>query len=287
MNEKYLSYFTEYLLDIKLKHTEGTFNFYRGHLLHIGKYLYNKKINNLEEIDNFLIVDYINFIKLTVTNSTINKRVGILKRCFIFYKIELTYLFEIDKFKERKTNFTMVSDVDIKRIIKYIDDLPSKENNNLLYKGIIHIFINTGVRLNELYNIKKRNVNAMQNEILLTKTKSGIDRVVVYLPIIDSLISQLIKDNKSKYLLFNKLKNRPVNYADIKWLFIKIKKDLKIKKLHPHMFRHSYATKLLQYGVDIKSVMDFMGHTNLTTTQKYQHSSKEHAKKSYLEKYKY
>ena len=90
-----------------------------------------------------------------------------------------------------------------------------------------------------------------------------------------------------KFLLHNTIRNRPVKYSDVNYLFKKIKKELNIKLLHPHMFRHSFATNLLRYGVDIKTVMDLMGHTNLSTTQRYQHSSREHAKKLYLEKYKY
>lgn len=194
----------------------------------------------------------------------------------------------IGKYKEKRRSFEMISDDDLKRIIKYIDLLPTEEGNNLMYKGIIFILINTGIRLTELYNIEKKNVNAKEFEILLTKTKNGKDRVVFFRPTIKALINDLIKEkNNHKFLLHNRLKNRPINYSDMTYLFKKIKDDLNIKKLHPHMFRHTYATKLLQNGVDIKTVMDLMGHNNLSTTQRYQHSSKEHAKKSYLDKYEY
>ena len=227
-------------------------------------------------------------MRSSVQNSTINKRIGIIKRCFTYYNLKDSYVFTIQKFKEKTRSFEMIPDTTLKKVLKYIDSLPNDISNNLIYKGIIYLLINTGVRLTELYNIEKRNVNLNECEILLTKTKNGRDRTVYFLPLISDTIKKLLElKSNHKYLVVNFLKDRKLNYDDILYLFRKIKSHLKIRKLHPHMFRHTYATKLLQLGVDIKTVMDLMGHNNLSTTQRYQHSSKEHAKKTYLEKYNY
>lgn len=288
MKEKYLSYFEDYLIEIRILRAAGTYKFYENHLLHIGRFFYEKGIDNLEEVDRDVIVDYLELLRNSVAASTINKRVGIIKRCFKFYAIKEHYVHTVGKYREKRRSFTMIPDEDLKVIIGYINNLDIDVSNNLMYKGIILILINTGVRLTELYNIEKKNVNLRTNEILLTKTKSGFDRTVLFLPRIkDTLEALLNEKHDHKYLLHNRLRNRQVNYSDVNYLFKKLKSDLNIKKLHPHMFRHTYATKLLQNGVDIKTVMDFMGHLNMSTTQRYQHSSKEHAKKAYLDKYNY
>lgn len=288
MKEKQLYLFEDYLIDIKITRTKGTYEFYQNHLRHFGRFLYENNIDNLKNISKDVTVEYLAMLRNTVSNATINKRVGIIKRCFIFYGITEHYIHSITKFKEKKRSFEMINDSTLKRVIDYVGSLPDDVVNNTMYKAIIFIFINTGVRLTELYNIEKRNVNINQNEILLTKTKNGDDRIVYFRPVIKPLMKLLLEQKHDhKFLIHNKLKNRPINYTDVNYTFNKIKSDLGIKKLHPHMFRHTYATKLLQNGVDIKTVMDLMGHSNLSTTQRYQHSSKEHAKKSYLEKYKY
>lgn len=288
MNKEYLSYFEDYLIDIKISKTDGTYRFYRNHLLHIGRFFYENNIETLADVDRNVIVEYLAMLRNTVEAATINKRVGIIKRCFLFYGIEEHYIHSIKKFKEKQNSYDMITDEALSKIIRYIASLDPSVNNNLLYTGIILIFINTGVRLTELYNIEKRNVNLDNCEILLTKTKNGKKRIVYFRPLILPDIKMLMGEKTNhKYLLHNRTKNRPVNYSDIKYIFNKLKSELGIKKLHPHMFRHTFATKLLQAGVDIKTVMDFMGHTNLATTQRYQHSNKEHAKKSYMEKYKY
>lgn len=288
MKNNYLNYFKDYLIEIKITKSSGTYRFYENHLLHAGRFFYEKSITDLNDIEKTHLVDYLTHLKATVSNSTLNKRVGILKRCFLYYQIDESYIHSIKKLKEKRRTFDMINDDELKSIIQYLNILPDDVGNNLLYKGIIFIFINTGVRLTELYNIEKKNVKVKDFEILLTKTKSGNDRVVYFRPVIKNIIIKLLQlETDHKYLLHNNLRNRPVNYSDIKYIFLKLKDILKIKKLHPHMFRHTFATKLLQNGVDIKSVMDLMGHTNLSTTQRYQHSSKEHTKKSYLEKYEY
>lgn len=288
MNEYYLKYFTDYLIDIKITKTDGTHRFYRNHLLHIGKFFYEHRIENLEDVSRDIIVEYLALLRNTVEASTLNKRVGIIKRTFLFYGINDHYIHSVKKLKEKQNSFQMLQDATLKKVINYVDHLDPDVGNNLLYIGIILLLINTGVRVNELYHIEKRNVKIDSCEILLVKTKTGKKRVVYFLPIILPVIKLLLSEkNDHKYLLHNRLKNRAINYSDIKYLFDKLKKELRINTLHPHMFRHTFATKLLQSGVDIKTVMDFMGHTNFATTQKYQHANKDHAKKSYMDKYTY
>lgn len=288
MKKNYLCYFDDYLIDIKITKSNGTYNFYESHLMHFGRFLKENHINTLDEVNKSVLVDYLSILRNSVENSTTNKRIGIIKRCFTYYNLNDSYIFTVPKFKEKTRSFEMISDKVLKKVLKYINSLPDEINNNLMYKGIIYLLINTGIRLTELYNIEKRNVNLKECEILLTKTKNGKDRIVYFLPSISSLIKDLLElQTNHKYLIINELKDRKLCYDDIAYLFKKIKDKLDIDRLHPHMFRHTYATKLLQLGVDIKTVMDLMGHSNLSTTQRYQHSSREHAKKTYLEKYSY
>jgi site-specific recombinase XerD len=89
-----------------------------------------------------------------------------------------------------------------------------------------------------------------------------------------------------KYLLHNIDKNRAANYDDIRYILRQVKKKLKIKKLHSHMFRHTVATYLMETGISLINLMDILGHKNLETTKRYLHMSKKHIKQAYNEKMK-
>ncbi|PKK86523.1 MAG: hypothetical protein CVV63_04325, partial [Tenericutes bacterium HGW-Tenericutes-8] len=87
-----------------------------------------------------------------------------------------------------------------------------------------------------------------------------------------------------KYLLHNSDKNRQATYDDIRYILKRVKKELGLKKLHPHMFRHTTATTLVEAGADIASVMSILGHKNIKTTERYLHVSHKHVKDTYQKK---
>jgi integrase/recombinase XerC/integrase/recombinase XerD len=209
-------------------------------------------------------------MKETCANITINKRIGILKRMFKYHEINLPYLQKIGKLRERVHTYDMIELNDLMNIRSYVKQLPNN-GNNLLYKVLILLLMDTGARI---------------NEILLTETKTKEDRVVYFQRTSMSYVKKMLDiENDHGYLLHNILKNRHSNYFDVDNYMRKLKKILSIKKLHAHMFRHSFATLWLQEGADINSVMKVMGHKNMETTQRYQHSNRKHIKTMY-QKYK-
>ena len=63
----------------------------------------------------------------------------------------------------------------------------------------------------------------------------------------------------------------PINQSSIGSLFNRIKKQLNLNKFHPHMLRHTLASKLHKNGVSVIMIKQIMGHTNVTTTERYIH----------------
>lgn len=276
----------DYLNIVKLKHAHGTFRFYQNHLGHFLNYCRAQHITLVDEIDSQVISDYIASMKTTNENVTINKNVGCLKRMYKHMKIDFAYLQAVEKLKERSKTFQTLDRESFKLLRKYIRECPEVTTNGIYYKCFLALLADTGARIQEIMYIEKKNVNLERSEILLTFTKTKEDRIVylsdkVGVPAVMKMMK--VKSNH-KYLLHNIDKNRPANYDDIRYILKKVKQDLKFKKLHPHMFRHTTATTLVEAGADIASIMEILGHKNIQTTERYLHVSNKHVKKTYQDK---
>ncbi|MEM0173318.1 MAG: site-specific integrase [Sulfolobaceae archaeon] len=272
----------DYLLEIKLRYANGTYRFYKSHLGHFVNYASKNYITSTEDIDPGVIVDYITHMKETCENVTINKNIGCLKRMYRHMKIDFPYLQQVSKLKERSKTFDALEMIDYLRIRKYIREYPEATINGIYHKCFLSLLADTGARIQEIMNIEKKNINFDDSEILLTYTKTKEDRIVYFTETAKPVIKKMmqIKTNH-KFLLHNIDKNRPANYDDIRYILKQAKKQLKIKKLHPHMFRHTVATYLIEAQMDLPSLMILLGHKNMETTKRYLHVSKKHVKKGY------
>lgn len=275
-------------MEVRLHHSVGTFRFYQSHINHFLRYCDSNQLVTSSDVTPDIIVSYIQAMKKTVTNATINKRIGILKRCFKHNKIDFDYLYQIPKLKEQKKTFKMLSREELKRINRYVSLWPEENYNNLMYKVLIMLLTETGARINELLNVKKKNIKVEKQygSILLTTTKTNDDRIVFFTKHSFVAVKKLIDESNSPFLFFNKLKNRQMNYDDVRFIMRKLKHRLNIEQLHPHMFRHSMATIWLENGADIKSVMTILGHRNIETTNRYLHNNVNHVKDTYVQKFK-
>lgn len=259
----------EFLENVKVRNSEGTYKYYCCHLKAIS--LACKILNldlfkdfvNLSKVNHFIIYEKQN----SVSNSTINKRLKIIVYINKFFDNEI----HIDLLKVNKKNFDFIDECNLAKILIYVDNLVNT-NFNLNFKLAINILIHTGVRASELINIEKQNIFLNENCILLTKTKTSEERLIFFKDNVKDLIMQNLNlNNPSKFLFWNWNKNREFKNNDLEYVIRLLKKHCEINKLHPHMFRHTFASLMVKNGCPIFPLMKLLGHKSVKTTEIYVH----------------
>ena len=147
----------------------------------------------------------------------------------------------------------------------------------LKHRLVIALLYGCGLRNYELCNLEQKDIDFDRKTIFVKKQKGKYDR---YLPLSDMLARGLKKyfktENPSQWVFNSQVtkdgKPRQYTQAGVRWTIKEVKSKTGIqKKVTAHMFRHSYATHLLEDGLDIVSIKELLGHAFIETTLVYLH----------------
>lgn len=143
---------------------------------------------------------------------------------------------------------------------------------NLKHKAIIQLMYTCGLRIGEVVKIKLQDVHSSRNVIRIAGAKGFKDRDVTLNNETITLLQNYYRQQQVKpsNYLFEGWANMPYTVRSIQQIFKQGVKRIGItRKVVPHSLRHSIATHLHDVGVDIKDIADFLGHSQISTTEKY------------------
>lgn len=246
--------------------------------------------NESEEIENAnysQIRSWIVFLaSKDLSNTSINRKIASIK---CFYKfLQKTKIIEnlpLIKHKSLKIEKKIAIPFSEKEINE-LENIYIQNETSVLNQLIIELFYSTGIRREELLNLKLKNVD-FYNHTIKVLGKRNKERIIPMLLNLEQLIEAYLKLRedldvlKSEYLLINtmgKKLNNTYIYRVVKNTFTEI--TSKTKK-SPHVLRHSFATHLLNNGSDLNSVKELLGHSSLASTQVYTQSSLQELKNVY------
>jgi integrase/recombinase XerD len=196
-----------------------------------------------------------------------------------------------------KEPFNLPRVLTISEVKKLFNTIYSSKNtceNYLSYKyksivrdiAVSELLFATGIRVFELCNLKKNDMNIEHNFIYI-RGKGNRERII---QICNSEITEILKeymelfhstDNNNSYFFLNRLGQR-LSEQSVRFMLKKYTRLANIERnITPHMFRHTFATLLLEEGVDIRYIQRFLGHSSIITTQIYTHVTK-HKEKEIL-----
>ncbi len=145
-------------------------------------------------------------------------------------------------------------------------------------KTILETMYACGLRVSEVIDLKCSNVLSSDGVIrvfgkgskerIVPIAGSSLEWIRIYL---DRSRINLAKPNSEDHLFLN-WRGRKLSRMGIWDIINKYSREAKIdKQIHPHMFRHSFATHLLEGGADLRSIQEMLGHADISTTQIYTH----------------
>ncbi|KKP25782.1 MAG: Tyrosine recombinase XerC [candidate division TM6 bacterium GW2011_GWE2_31_21] len=147
-------------------------------------------------------------------------------------------------------------------------------------KALLELTYATGARCSEIVHIKMQDIN-WSEKVIKVLGKGSKERFVLFGSKAQNAIEKYIEEErvflqskkKSDYLFLNCHGER-LNTRSVQRIFEKFRQFLKIeRKFTPHKLRHSFATHLLNQGVDLRLIKDLLGHAYLSTTEIYTHVS--------------
>lgn len=283
--------FIEYL-KIEKNYSEYTIKSYSADISTFISYCKNNKIDKYKitykEIKGYLS----SMFDLKYTGTTISRHISALRTFYNFlYRKKLVdknvFLFISLPKKEKKLPKYMTYE-DINILFNQPDiTSPLGQRNRL----IIELLYGTGIRISELCNIKLKDISFDDRSIRILG-KGSKERIVYYgntcADILELYLSEgriiLLNNKHNDYLIVGAYKqDKKIGERTVFNVIDKLVKSASLKKnVSPHVFRHTFATHLLNEGCDILIVKELLGHSSLDTTGIYTHVSNERLRSVYL-----
>jgi integrase/recombinase XerC len=269
---RYLNDYLEHLTHIK-KFSPHTVKAYRQDIQQFFDYF---EENNLA-VDKNTIRDYISVIFLRTKNkATISRKIYALKS-FYGYLVKQGKLAKnpFDAVSSPKNEKKLPEILTENEMSAFLDKLPEETFLQVRNKAVFEFLYATGLRISELVNLRITDIN-FTDDMVRVLGKGKKERIV---PFNEQAKSMLLKYLDRARLQFKK----PVDYIFLNaWgrkiteraielilhkTFIEMMESN--KSVYPHLFRHSFATHLLQRGANLRVIQELLGHESLSTTEKY------------------
>jgi integrase/recombinase XerD len=271
--------------------SENSIASYNFDLTKLFDFLKRKKMISVKEIDDKVLNDFLKIIKSSMNKNdevfsvkSISRYISSFRTFFKFLEAE-NYIKNnpAENLEAPKSSRALPEVLTIDEINKILDSVNLSEKAGLRDRAILETMYASGLRVSELTNLEISNID-FESGFLRVFGKGSKERIVPIgksaLSFIAEYIKMLrdkIKNAKSLNYVFLNLRGGKLSRMGVWNIVDEYCKKANIKKeVHPHTFRHSFATHLLEGGADIRIIQEMLGHSDISTTQIYTHIDKEY-----------
>lgn len=253
---------------------------YNKELIRFFDFLSSRNILNINLISTRTVRQYFYYAKEKrgLGSSTISKIIAIVKSFFNYLEEEdITVKNPTRKIKvPKKINNipSVMSKYEVDSVIRSVDFAPSRCRKNAVRdKLVLSLLYYTGIRRNELLNLNWTDLNLSKSTMIIMSGKGGKDRLIPLHKAVTKLLDKYLEQRlplKTEALIVGEQGRRmyKCSFTNLLKMYLAIS-GLKKKGYTAHSFRHSFATHLVEAGVDLFKVQKLLGHSSLDTTKIY------------------
>jgi site-specific recombinase XerD len=251
---------------IRRRYSENTIRVYSSLFEEFINFYPDKAPKDITESDIRKYQDYL-VKKRKISTSTQNQAINAIK--FYYEKVlgreKGDYYIERPRKENRLPK--IISETELLKLLKATE--------NIKHKTIITMLYSSGIRRGELLNLRIHDLDFEKKIIFVSGGKGNKDRTTILADKAILVLKKYLEMYKPNYWLFEGLDRKP--YSPTSVLSILKKSSLKAglnKIVRPHMLRHSFATHMLEQGVDLRFIQTLLGHSSPKTTEIYTHVTK-------------
>ncbi|MTE26421.1 tyrosine-type recombinase/integrase [Winogradskyella sp. ZXX205] len=242
------------------KSTIDTYTFFVADFIEFHN---NKAVDQLTNRDVELFIETV-FIQRNYSISTQRQFISALKLFIVFEPATHINSLELLRPNKDKKLPNVLSQEEVLDLIRHTKNLKHKTITTLLYS--------CGLRISELLNLKLSDIDTDRKQLYVKNSKGRKDRVVSLANTILPVLKTYYMNYKPKQYLFEGSNGKKYSHESVRQFIRRNSKKAQIKKVvTPHTLRHSYATHLLENGVDIRYIQSLLGHSKPETTMIYTH----------------
>lgn len=236
-------------------------------LRHLQKFFGTER--QLSEITSADIEGYKMHRRASVSGSTVNREMALLKRMFNL-AIEWDLYLGLNPF--RKVKFFREFNTGL-RVLSLEEEEKLLQNAAPYLQDLIRFALNTGMRVGEIFSLRWSNVDLEKNILNVFAPKTQNIRGIPINAHARKVLEYWVLGKRNEFVFYNPETGKP--FVDLKAGFKLACKKAGIEGVTWHTLRHTFASRLVDRGVDIVTVKELLGHSSITVTMRYTHTNLE------------
>lgn len=264
----------DFMLEQQVRgHTAKTLDYYKNCLKQFSVFVGEE--TEMDKISQKTLREYsLSLQKRGISSTSVQTYIrglrAFLTHCYReeYISEDLSKKFRLPKAKRKEID--VLTDNEVKEVFNYFDINTFLGLRNYC---LCALMLDSGLRMNEAVTLTMENLHIAERYAIVDG-KGNKQRMI---PIGNKNCRMLLKYTRKRASIagtnrvFVNSQGEPIKQATVKQLFRKMKKDLLIPRLRPHLLRHTFATRYLENGGDMYTLQQILGHTSLEMVKKYVH----------------